>query len=457
LEEDIKCIKNIKNINLKAFKLIFKMLEDKFEYTYQMGTFEYMPHTFLGLDTSTFSDSYFPDGREHPFLKLKALSMTGSVEDRMQCVRYMCYIPYKDYVTHCIEAAKGIISDNTIDVYVRFHFFSNNSKYTKLDGNVVFDLHPFFFDLALEHKYPLELTLMSAKFIISQYDYLSDERNRVLEYILDVADDKNETVYARSECADMLITLGEGNEIIFGEQIIEELGDLYNENKEKTIYTNAQNAHNETINENTRNIVRSLYKEYLIKYSYNELISLTLEDLQNRLYSLCKEASENTLIQRFLYRIMTDPFRFERLSLADITNLVCFKIETFENKDEIYKRLFEEALDCNETCTTGYFTRIVNTLNGFITDKDLTFYINPKDEIRSVIFARINKAIRDLPEKSRESVLESLEEKEFDTFYEFMEIYSPEDEIHEEYKSVLTEEEFTLIFNKCIDEFVGKV
>jgi hypothetical protein len=73
LEEDIKCIKNIKNINLKAFKLIFKMLEDKFEYTYQMGTFEYMPHTFLGIDTSTFSDSYFPDGREHPFLSLKSL------------------------------------------------------------------------------------------------------------------------------------------------------------------------------------------------------------------------------------------------------------------------------------------------------------------------------------------------------------------------------------------------
>ncbi len=459
MEEGIKYIKNIRNINLKDFKLIFKMLEDKFEYTYQMGTFEYMPHTFLGIDTSTFSDSYFPDGREHPFLKLKSLAMTGclSFEDRMQCVRYMCYIPYTDYISHCVEAAKTIISEEKYDVYVRFQFFSNNSKYTKLDGQVVFVLYPFFFDLALKNKYPLELTLMSARFIISQYDFLSDERNKVLEYILDVADDVNETVYARSECADILISIGEGNEVIFGQQIIDDLGELYNKNKEKTIYTNAQNAHNETINENTRNIVRTLYKDYLTKFSYNELISLSLEKTQDIMYRLCKEPTEITLIQKFLYRIMTDPFRFERLSLVDIFNLVCFKIETIESKEEIYKRLFEEALDCNETCTTGYFTRIVNTLNGFLTEKDLTFYINPRDELRSVIFARINKSIRDLSEKSRESVLESLEEKKLDTFYEFMEIYSPEDELREEYKKLLTEEEFNSIFNRCVDEFVGKV
>jgi hypothetical protein len=154
---------------------------------------------------------------------------------------------------------------------------------------------------------------------------------------------------------------------------------------------------------------------------------------------------------------MTDPFRFERLSLADIVNLVCYKIETLNNKDSIYSILFEEAIDCNETCTTGYFTRIVNTLNGILTDKDLTFYINPRDELRSVVFSRINNIIRNLPEKSRDSVLESLENNNLDVFNEFIEYYSPEEEIREEYKSLLTDEEFKIIYNKCIDEFSGKV
>lgn len=428
----------------------------KDEYVQQIGTFDYMPSKFLGLDTSTFTDSYFEDGREHPFLSLKKFAKDYSIsfEDRIQCVRYMCYIPYKDYVSHCVDASKSIISEEKYDVYNRYFFFANNMKNTKLDGNVVHELHPYFFTLSRDMSYPLELTLMSARYIISQYDYLSDERNIVLEYLLDIADDKDETIYARSECADILLTLGEGNELIFANQVIEELGNLYNENKNKTIYTNAQNAHNESINENTRNIVRALYKEYLLNYTYNDLIKTSYEPIYKELLLIDDKVEEK--INSFFYRVMTDPFRFERLSLSDIVFLVYNKIKTLESKDEVMKRFLEEIIDCDMTCTTGYFTRIVNTLNGFITGKEMCFAINPKDELRSVIFSRINLNIRRLPEKTRESVLEAIEEGENSVFEEFMDYYSPEDEIRKEYKGLIEDEEFDKIFKKCVDEFIGK-
>ncbi len=429
------------------------------EYIQHLGTFEYMPSTFLGIDTSLFGDSYFEEDKEHPFILLKkaALNKDISFEDRIQAVRYMCYIPYKDNISHCIEASKSIIEDNRYDVYNRFYFFSNNNKYTKLDGHLVFELHPFFFNLALKNKYPLELTLMSARFIISQYDYLSDERNNVLEYILDVAEDVNETIYARSECADILITLGEGNEIIFGEQIIEELGNLYSQNKEKTIYTNAQNAHNETINENTRNIVRALYKEYLTKKTHDDLQKISINEATEELLNVCSEENVS-VVRSFFYRISTDPFRFERLSMRDIFTLVYNKINNLQKeiREECIKRLYEEVVDCENTCTTGYFTRIVNTLNGFISDKDMCFTINPRDELRSVIFARINYKIKNLPERTKTSLIDAIDEKNYSVFEEFMDLYSPEDEIREEYKSLITEEEFTTIFNKCVNEFCGK-
>ena len=431
----------------------------KDEYSQQMGTFDYLPINFLGLNTSTFTDSYIPDDKEHPFLSLKRFAMDNSVsfEDRIQCVRYMCFIPFKDYVTHCVQASKTIIENDNYDVYNRYFFFANNSRNTKLDGHVVYELHPYFFSLSKERNYPLELTLMSARYIIDQYDYLSDERNIVLEYILDVADDKNESIYARSECADILLTLGEGNEIIFGEQVIEELGNLYNENKNKTIYTNAQNAHNETINENTRNIVRALYKEYLKTKSYNDLIKTSYEDIHKELSEIYNSEETQGKLHSFFYRVMTDPFRFERLSLSDIVLLVYYKICSFENKSEVIKRLLEEILDCDNSCTTGYFTRIVNTLNGFINEKDMCFNINPKDELRSVIFARINRNIRSLPEKTRESVLEAIEEVNFGVFEEFMDYYSPEDEIKKEYTGLIKEEEFDILFKKCVNEFMGKI
>ena len=431
----------------------------KDEYSQQIGTFEYLPVNFLGINTSTFTDSYIPDDKEHPFLSLKKFAMDNSIsfEDRIQCVRYMCFIPYKEYVSHCVEASKTIIENDKYDIYNRYFFFANNSRNTKLDGHVVHELHPYFFTLSKERNYPLELTLMSARYIIDQYDYLSDERNTVLEYILDVADDKNESIYARSECADILITLGEGNEIIFGEQVIEELGDLYNENKNKTIYTNAQNAHNETINENTRNIVRALYKDYLKTKSYNDLVKTSYEDIHKELSTIDNSEENNDKLHSFFYRVMTDPFRFERLSLSDIVLLVYNKICSFENKNDLMKRLLEEILDCDNSCTTGYFTRIVNTLNGFINDKDMCFNINPRDELRSVIFARINRNIRSLPEKTRESVLEAIEEANFGVFEEFMDYYSPEDEIRKEYSGLIEEEEFNKLFSKCVDEFIGKI
>ena len=431
----------------------------KDEYSQQIGTFEYLPVNFLGINTSTFTDSYIPDDKEHPFLSLKRFAMDNSIsfEDRIQCVRYMCFIPYKEYVLHCVKASKTIIENDKYDIYNRYFFFANNSRNTKLDGHVVHELHPYFFTLSKERNYPLELTLMSARYIIDQYDYLSDERNTVLEYILDVADDKNESIYARSECADILITLGEGNEIIFGEQVIEELGDLYNENKNKTIYTNAQNAHNETINENTRNIVRALYKDYLKTKSYNDLVKTSYEDIHKELSDIDNSEENNDKLHSFFYRVMTDPFRFERLSLSDIVLLVYNKICFFENKNDLMKRLLEEILDCDNSCTTGYFTRIVNTLNGFINDKDMCFNINPRDELRSVIFARINRNIRSLPEKTRESVLEAIEEANFGVFEEFMDYYSPEDEIRKEYSGLIEEEEFNKLFSKCVDEFIGKI
>ena len=431
----------------------------KDEYSQQIGTFEYLPVNFLGINTSTFTDSYIPDDKEHPFLSLKRFAMDNyiSFEDRIQCVRYMCFIPYKEYVSHCVQASKTIIENDKYDIYNRYFFFANNSRNTKLDGHVVHELHPYFFTLSKERNYPLELTLMSARYIIDQYDYLSDERNTVLEYILDVADDKNESIYARSECADILITLGEGNEIIFGEQVIEELGDLYNENKNKTIYTNAQNAHNETINENTRNIVRALYKDYLKTKSYNDLVKTSYEDIHKELSDIDCSEENNDKLHSFFYRVMTDPFRFERLSLSDIVLLVYNKICSFENKNDLMKRLLEEILDCDNSCTTGYFTRIVNTLNGFINDKDMCFNINPRDELRSVIFARINRNIRSLPEKTRESVLEAIEEANFGVFEEFMDYYSPEDEIRKEYSGLIEQEEFNKLFSKCVDEFIGKI
>ena len=431
--------------------------DSKLDYSIEISSFEFLPPSFNGINTKDFGNSKIKKGDLHPFFKLKniALDKTINVDDRMQAVRYMIHIPYKNQTSHVVEAVKDILSDDSIDIYKRYYFFNNNDKYFKLDDHVVKQTHPFFLSLALKKKYPLELILLSARYIISFYEYSSPERFEALEYVLDLADDENETLYARGEAADILLYAGEGDEILFGRKVLESITEKgYSKESIKGIYTNIQNAHDQNINESVRNIVRRLHKEFsdidfVTENSNIELIQKILTD----------KYKENTeVISHFFFRIMTDSSRYERLSLSDIFILVHLKIQTFEEsvKEECIKRLVQEIVDSNETCSTGYLTRIVNILTGFVKEDELTLKISVEDELRCATFARLNSALKTLPGYLKEEVLQSLwESEDKQTFDEFYNMYSPEDELWLEYKKIISKEEFTKIYEKAVSDFKG--
>ena len=448
------------------------------DFSYHIGSFPYMPKKFLGIDTKLFGETnpkLFNTGSGpsiHPFLQLKQKSFDHALDhnDRMQCVRYMCRIPYIDHIKHCIESVCDILNDGSINPYDKFYFFANNDKFMKLDDNIFYKTHEHFFYLAVKENYPLELILLSARYIIGNYHYEDDVRCDVLEFILDIADDKNETVYARSECADILANCGEGDEVFFGHKIIKELGDLFNTDKNKTFYTNAQNVHNETIEFSVRNIIRSLRKQFIKEINENKYtIENVHTDLDNyitgvylRITSLSERHPDYEMkekVKSFLYRMMTDPSKYERLSLADILLLVYNKIQTFDlsTRETCIQRLFEECLESLNTCSSGYLTRIINVLSGFVEGEEFTMRINPEEELKASIFARIESRIRGLPDVSRNDVLESLTQEDKSVFEEFFEIYSPEDELREEYKGILTDEKFKQVFENTLKIYKGEI
>jgi hypothetical protein len=448
-----------------------KLIEN--EYSSQLGSFAYMPKKFLGIDTSLFGSTNPKLYKVHPFLQLKEKSLDKSINyhDRMQAVRYMCRIPYIENIRHCIDSICDILSESNIDPYEKFYFFANNDKYMKLDDLIVYEVHKFFFYLSISEKYPLELTLLSSRYIISNYHYEDDVRYDVLEFILDIADDKDETVYARSECADILANCGEGDEVFFGHKIIKELGELFDNNKNKTIYTNSQNVHTETIDNSVRNIIRSLRKEFnhqLIESKY------TIENIHNDLDKIIESKYSNTNdsdyrtqdpeyikghVKSFLFRVMTDPSKYERLNLNDILMLVYNKIQTFdeETKQSCLNRMLEECQESLNTCTTGYLTRIINVLTGFVEGEEFVMRINPEEELKASVFARIEAKIRGLPDMLRNDILESLTTEDKTMFDEFLEIHSPEEELRKEYLGILKDEKFTEVWNNTIKIYKGEI
>lgn len=417
------------------------------QYIHELSNFEYMPKYFLGIETAKLASSIIDRRYKHAYLQLKDASMNQehNFEDRIQAIRYMCKIPYKNYIDHCIEASKTIIIDDNYDIYQRFQFFSNNDKYIKLDDHVVHELHKFFFYYAVEFKHPLELILLSCKYIMQTYDYVDLDRINVYKFLLKIAEDKNETIFARSQTIDIILHTGDFDEVDYANELLKQIT-----TDDKNIYLNSQNIHNETINISVRNILRSLLK-------YKSDIYLQVEHLQNRLETHCKSDEDKEKMIKYLFRIMTDPSKYETLNLSEILSIVLNKIETFDIsvQDQCYKRLFEEVIESSDTCSSGYLTRILNVLSGFVKEEEFILKISPLDELRNAIFARMNASIRSLSDNEKEVLLTDLEKCNYDTFDEFMGIYSPEDELRNEYKNIINEETFIELFNKTIEEFKG--
>jgi len=193
-----------------------------------------------------------------------------------------------------------------------------------------------------------------------------------------------------------------------------------------------------------------------VRNDLNEIISKkfsTVDEIDDR-------DNKREKVNKFLFRIMTDPSRYEQMSIAEIMLLVYYKIQKMDKEtiDVCINRLLEESEESLETCSSGYLTRIINVLSGFVEGEDMQLRLDPKDELRSAVFARIHQRIRSLPDVLRNDVLEGLtsdREEDKEWFDQFMDYYSPEEELRQEYKDIMSEQDFKEVFIKCVNEYKG--
>ena len=76
--------------------------------------------------------------------------------------------------------------------------------------------------------------------------------------------------------------------------------------------------------------------------------------------------------------------------------------------------------------------------------------ISFENEIRSAVFSRLNVCFNKLGEEDKEKILsDGITE-------EFIERFSPQDELEKEYSNLLPRDEFIRLFNKAIDIYVGR-
>lgn len=420
----------------------------------EIGSFEYIPKKFLDIDTNTFGNT-----KLNSFLKLKQKLLDNNTcfQDKCQGIRYLCHIPHKDKIKHVMECCKNVLENEEYDIDQRYYFFSNNEKYFKLDDHIVFECYPLFFNLCIERNYPLLFTLLCSKYIISTVPN-KDLIDKAKTILYNICSDTNETIQFRCEAIDTLLEYGSLKDREFAKLELERLGNNYYDNMIQTIYTNTQNVHDESINTSIRNMLRSLIKNDL-KYKLEK--EYQIEDIHNFIIDYCNKNELNySIYLDILKRLMTDPSKYEGKNLCNIILMVWKKINSFEEsiKLELYKRFIQELQDMIDTCSSGHLSRLLNILSGYIEDKDYQLKINPIDSLRSSIFARLNSELRKLGINQQEEILLALSSSNKEDkiiLEEYISYYSPKDELKEEYKDLMKEEEFEEIYNKTINEYMG--
>lgn len=322
----------------------------------------------------------------------------------------------------------------------KYTFFFSYSEY-KFNSFITQALHEYYFKTFPE---PLIYRILSAGYLLEYKKVSDDFRSSLEEYLITMARTKSINESIRAECADILKRVGSSPEVReIGDEVINELGNVKVRGLD-TVYMNKQNAHSKDVMESA---LLTLQKISTTEYKTN-----SLTDIKNELLSTLKDEKDERQekIEKVLSRMFIDPARFDGYTLSTILYIVWDRIQRLP---ELKKRLCEEILEMDETCSSGYFTRMMNIFTG-------TEYggvkISFENEIRASVFARLGSYLYKFGSEVRDEIVSGIGTcGQGQALVEFIERFSPKDELEEEYKNLLSKEEFDKFYQKAVDSWCG--
>jgi hypothetical protein len=409
----------------------------------------HLPRDFLGINTHKLGYMSNSTDEEHSFFELKrqALNKNHPYNDRVQALRTLCYVPLVNAYEHTVDVAKSIIDDPMISMQEKFDFFAKQTQfYTLPDLNLVYDCHKYFFEKRLEIQPSTEILLLNIRALFQIYDFDTAERNEIISLLYDMLSDKETSHRTKAEIYDIFITCGTAEERLYGEEEVAKLGG-------KDDYTNEETVHTLVQTDNAISILKALRNKH--KIWDHKLI----DTFRNR---CLREDMHDENINKFLERILLDSTKFDGLKLVDIFTLILMEINSYERNSillahELKERLIEEIKDMIGTCTSGYMTRLINVLQGYVTDETMQMKTDPEKECKYAVYARLRTMISRLPVETKKEIMESLESEDKQMADEFIAYYWDDTDLIKEYQDILSKEKVREIADQACREFVHQV
>lgn len=265
----------------------------------------------------------------------------------------------------------------------------------------------FFFDEFNDTRF----RILSGQHLLQMKCAEEDTRHKVIESLFSIASTNDNTENTKADALDVVLRLGAESERIKAKLALSAIGNSSSKDLFKSVYNNSQNIHDDDISESVNS-----YLEKIIEMSkpYKTLTwDETIKGITEYVREIMPISSDNdefTLkrhaINSCLSRIKIDTATFTKYNITPIEVLchVWSRINSGEfdsNTALLKKRLIEEFLDMDDTCSSGGSGRLVNVFSGF----DDTIKISWENQITANVKGRIDARVRSCTDDNLQATL----------------------------------------------------
>lgn len=294
------------------------------------------------------------------------------------------------------------------------------------------------------------------------------DRDIVENILLQFAEDNELDYNLRADATDVLLQLGSENKEARARELIMLLGRNGGRNV-RTIYDNAQNVHSQGVEESVAQAIEFLHTFNIMKkdgdvitfeYVENEILEMIKEERKQKDIVENEKWDKEEKIIVSLNRIYMDRALYSVYScrLEDVLLRVWTYLIGHEHEEDMKTRLLEELEEMSGTCSSGFITRLINTISGF---GDFSIRISWREQIVANLSGRLNARAReldnlDIQEKIlNEMTLETSEYNKRKNFLRFLRqnVLSIREELWSEFKEHIEDTDFDLYFRAAISMY----
>ncbi len=302
-----------------------------------------------------------------------------------------------------INIAKIVFNNNLLNEEFRYKLLQSIHKSQSINTDFKCSIFNEFLNLNLsDYKYYI--------YTCQMLNNINKLENKHLSIVYSLTKTRELTQNAIADIADFLLGTSDDEYKLIGKTLLESVS--FDGKSIKTFYNNAQNIHHIDVDKSINPFIEKLIDmNFETKVpnmededAYSKFLQKFITDIEKNANEFGFSDENKTRIKHAITRFIFDNTLYSsfNISLLQLLIKAYLYIQVHPFKDELLKRMCEELSEMSDTCTTGHIYRLVNIFSAY--DVEMTMPV--EEEIKSCVFARLQKAISLKSDEEQDAIYE---------------------------------------------------